>query len=154
MPARLVDHGLVSASGPGTLLPGWGVSTISRIAPIFPVRDLDVAMDHYRRLGFAVRHYPPGGYGYAAFDGAEIHLGVVSDVDHRAGAAYLFVGDAGDADELARRWRAAGAQVHGPHDTEWGRHEGATVDPDGNVIRFGSPISNDDRVDDTRHSPA
>jgi hypothetical protein len=107
-------------------------------------------MDHYHRLGFAVRHYPSGGYGFATFDSAEIHLGTVSDVDHRAGAAYLFVGD---ADELARRWRAAGAQVHGPHDTEWGRHEGAIVDPDGNAIRFGSPISNDDRADDTRHPP-
>ena len=29
--------------------------------------------------------------------------------------------------------------MHGPEDTEWGQHEGALVDPDGNVIRFGSP---------------
>jgi len=25
-------------------------------------------------------------------------------------------------------------------DTEWGQREGAHVDPDGNVIRFGSPL--------------
>jgi len=30
--------------------------------------------------------------------------------------------------------------VHGPEDTEWGKHEGAVVDPDGNVIRFGSGV--------------
>jgi len=30
--------------------------------------------------------------------------------------------------------------VNLPEDTEWGQHEGAHVDPDGNVIRFGSPI--------------
>jgi hypothetical protein len=36
--------------------------------------------------------------------------------------------------------RAAGGEVHGPVDTQWGQHEGALVDPDGNVIRFGSPI--------------
>jgi len=30
-----------------------------------------------------------------------------------------------------------------PQDTEWGRHEGVLVDPDGNVIRFGSPMSAD-----------
>ena len=35
---------------------------------------------------------------------------------------------------------AAGAEGHGPEDTEWGQHEGALVDLDGNVIRFGSPM--------------
>jgi uncharacterized glyoxalase superfamily protein PhnB len=45
-----------------------------------------------------------------------------------------------DADELAAAWRSAGVEVHAPEDTEWGQHEGAVVDPDGNVIRFGSPM--------------
>ena len=114
-----------------------------RIAPIFPVRDLELAMDHYRRLGFDVRRYPPGGYGFVSRDSVEIHLGVVSDPDHRTSSAYLFVDD---ADELAAQWRAAGVAVHGPQDTEWGRHEGAAVDPDGNVIRFGSPIPDHGRT--------
>jgi hypothetical protein len=43
-------------------------------------------------------------------------------------------------DELAAAWRSAGAEVHWPEDTESGQHEGAVVDPDGNVIRFGSPM--------------
>ncbi|TVY99054.1 dioxygenase [Trebonia kvetii] len=30
-----------------------------------------------------------------------------------------------------------------PQDTEWGQHEGVLVDPDGNVIRFGSPMNAD-----------
>jgi catechol 2,3-dioxygenase-like lactoylglutathione lyase family enzyme len=111
------------------------VGTALRIAPIFPVRDLDLALEHYRRLGFAVRRYPPGGYGYASRDGVEIHLGVVADTNRQTSSAYLFVDD---ADELAGQWRAAGVEVHGPQDTEWGQHEGAVVDPDGNVIRFGS----------------
>ena len=112
-----------------------------RIAPIFPVHDLDVALEHYRRLGFVVRRYPPGGYGFASREGAEIHLGVVPGDDRRASSAYLFVED---ADELAAQWRTAGIEVHGPQDTEWGQHEGAVVDPDGNIIRFGSPIPEDD----------
>lgn len=37
-------------------------------------------------------------------------------------------------------WRSAGVEVHSPQDTEWEQHEGAVVDPDGNVIRLGSPI--------------
>jgi len=112
--------------------------SLHRIAPIFPVHDLDVALEHYRRLGFEVRRYPPGGYGYAVRDGVELHLGTVPDDDRRTGSAYLFVED---ADELAAQWRAGGVTVHGPQDTAWGQHEGAVTDPDGNVVRFGSPLT-------------
>lgn len=110
---------------------------MERIAPIFAVRDLDRAMEHYRRLGFTVRAYRGGDYGFAFWHGIEIHLGVVADDDRRVSAAYLFVED---ADALAATWHAAEVEVHPPQDTEWGQHEGAVVDPDGNVIRFGSPI--------------
>jgi hypothetical protein len=41
---------------------------------------------------------------------------------------------------LRKSGGAAGADVHMPEDTEWGKHEGAHVDPDGNVLRFGSPM--------------
>jgi hypothetical protein len=30
--------------------------------------------------------------------------------------------------------------VEGPHDEDYGKREGSVTDPDGNVIRFGSPI--------------
>lgn len=110
---------------------------MERIAPIFAVRDLDVAMDFYERLGFAVRRYRDGRYGFASWHGIEIHLGVVPDDDRRISAAYLFVDD---ADRVAAEWASAGAEVHPPEDTEWGQHEGVLVDSDGNVIRFGSPI--------------
>jgi uncharacterized glyoxalase superfamily protein PhnB len=95
-------------------------------------------MAHYQSLGFAVRAYGGGDYGYAARDGIEIHLGVVPDATRHTGAAYLFVED---ADGLAETWRSAGVDVHPPQDTEWGQREGAVVDPDGNVIRFGSPLA-------------
>ena len=107
-----------------------------RVAPIFPVRDLRVALAHYERLGFATREYVGGGYGFATRDGIEIHLGVGGEVDSRA-AAYLVVDY---ADALATAWQAAGVEVNLPQDTEWGQLEGAVVDPDGNVIRFGSPM--------------
>ena len=112
------------------------MATARRIAPIFSVRDLDAALDFYQRLGFSVRAYSGGGYGFAERDGLEIHLGVPVK-EHRAGSAYLFVDD---ADAFAAAWHAAGVEVHMPEDTEWGQHEGALVDPDGNVIRFGSPM--------------
>jgi DNA primase len=82
--------------------------------------------------------YARGGYGFAVRDGIEIHLGLVANPEtHGRAGAYLFVDD---ADTLAEMWRSAGVEVHQPEDTEGGQHEGAVVDPDGNVIRFGSPM--------------
>lgn len=114
------------------------MATLKRVAPIFPVRDLGASLAHYQRLGFAIREYEGGGYGYATRDGVEIHLGVVSDnrPPTATHSAYLWVDD---ADALAQAWRGAGAEVRMPEDTEWHQHEGAHVDPDGNVLRFGSP---------------
>jgi catechol 2,3-dioxygenase-like lactoylglutathione lyase family enzyme len=116
------------------------MATIRRSAPIFPVSDVAAAQDHYRRLGFTVEEYEGGGYCYATRDGVEIHLAGVHDLDPKTttSAAYLWVDD---ADQLAREWEAAGVEVHAPRDTDWGQHEGAHVDPDGNLIRFGSPLA-------------
>ena len=110
-----------------------------RAAPIFPVSDLQVSLNYYRRLGFTVREYEGGGYGFANRDGIEIHLGTTS-TPTAGGAkhsAYLWVDN---SDALAHEWRSVGAEVHMPEDTAWGQHEGAVVDPDGNVLRFGSPL--------------
>jgi hypothetical protein len=115
------------------------VTHMQRVAPIFPVRDLDVALAHYARLGFATRVYEGGGYGYAVADEVELHLGVVARFDdHGHASAYVWVDD---PDSLAAAWKAAGAEVHGPEDTPWHQREGAVVDPDGNIIRFGTPLA-------------
>jgi predicted enzyme related to lactoylglutathione lyase len=113
---------------------------MTRIAPIFPVRDVATALEYYGRLGFDTRAHESGGYGFVNLDGVEIHVGVVPDGGSLRGnaAAYLYVDD---ADELADSWRAAGGDVHPPEDTEWGQHEGVLIDPDGNIIRFGSPMT-------------
>jgi hypothetical protein len=115
----------------------------TRVAPIFPVSDLAAALAYYRQLGFGTREWRGGGYGFLTFEGVEIHLGV--DPEFAAGTrpratAYLFVAD---SDALAQRWLAAGGNVGLPEDTEWGQHEGVLIDLDGNVIRFGSPVSAD-----------
>jgi catechol 2,3-dioxygenase-like lactoylglutathione lyase family enzyme len=115
----------------------------ARVAPIFPVSDLAAALAYYRGLGFGARRWHGGGYGFVTFDGAEIHLGAELDLNSRTdrrSTAYLFVED---ADALARAWLAAGGDVRLPQDTEWGQHEGVLIDPDGNIIRFGSPMHAD-----------
>ena len=116
------------------------MAVVVRVAPILPVRDLDASLDHYQRLGFATRKYSAADYGFAERNGVELHLGVSSEFlpSGRGISIYLFVDD---ADALADEWRAAGVEVHGPEDTDWGQHEGAHVDPDGNVLRFGSPMA-------------
>ena len=110
----------------------------TRIAPILPVQDVVRSLAHYERMGFQTRTYHTGDYGFASRDGIEIHLGKAPADGHTRANAYLFVDD---ADSLAEEWRSAGIEVNWPVDTEWGQHEGAVVDPDGNVIRFGSPIA-------------
>jgi catechol 2,3-dioxygenase-like lactoylglutathione lyase family enzyme len=111
------------------------------VAPVFSVSDLAASLAYYRALGFGAREWGGGGYGFLTFDRAEIHLGEVPDLppDCRS-TAYLFVED---ADDLYGKWLAAGGDVRPPEDTEWGQHEGALIDPDGNVIRFGSPTHRD-----------
>lgn len=115
------------------------MSKLKHIAPIFAVRDLGVSFAYYELLGFETLAYKDGGYGFVTRDDVEIHLGVLPEGDPRAvrSTAYLFVDD---ADEVARAWSAAGADVRLPEDTEWRQHEGVVIDPDGNVIRFGSPV--------------
>ncbi|MGA7417197.1 MAG: hypothetical protein WBW80_04330 [Acidimicrobiales bacterium] len=58
---------------------------LKRIAPIFPVHDLDAAMAHHQRLGFATREYEGCGYAFATRDGIEIHLGHVPDSHSQKG---------------------------------------------------------------------
>ena len=110
------------------------VPTPKRIAPIFPVADVGAALDFYQRLGF-----PRGPTSGAATASPRWTVsrppGGVAEV-RSPSAAYLFVDDAA---ELATAWASAGIDVHPPQDTEWGMHEGVVVDPDGNVLRFGSP---------------
>jgi catechol 2,3-dioxygenase-like lactoylglutathione lyase family enzyme len=102
------------------------------------VADLRRALAHYAALGCSVSTHDEG-YGFAARGGVELHLVVVADGDPRGGpaAAYLHVPD---ADALAAEW----AQVPGteaPVDTDYGLREGRHVDPDGNLLRFGSPLA-------------
>ena len=115
--------------------------TLRRVAPVFVTTDLTRALDHYHRLGFIVEAYAGADfYGYACRDAIEIHIARIDHLDCRTttSCAYLWVDD---ADALHAEWAAAGVQgrLQPPRTTEYGLKEGAHVDPDGNLIRFGSP---------------
>jgi catechol 2,3-dioxygenase-like lactoylglutathione lyase family enzyme len=113
-----------------------------RLRPIFPVADLAAALAHYAALGFATAAYADGDdYGFADRDGVGLHLAAHSEHDPAgpAGSAYLYVRD---ADALYEEWSRPGiggrTRPAGP--TPYGLREGSHIDPDGNLIRFGSPV--------------
>jgi len=110
-------------------------------APCFPTRNMQAALAHYDQLGFTVMPYTAGAeWGWARFENAEIHLYLKEDHDpaRTAAAADLTVTD---CDGLEREWSATGVPGTGdPYDTPYRRREAVHVDPDNNLIRFGSPI--------------
>lgn len=71
-----------------------------------------------------------------------MHLSRVDDVDPTTTlvSVYLYVAD---ADALHAEWSTSGVEghFHEPTDTDYGLREGAYVDPDGNLLRYGSPLT-------------
>lgn len=121
--------------------------TPKTVSPVLPVRSVPTALAHYAKLGFKTHAYrDPGStadppYGFASWGGVELHFSRVRDLDPRANtsACYLYVDD---ADALSAEWRAAGVQGRftDPEDTPYELREFAHVDPDGNLLRVGSPL--------------
>ena len=116
------------------------MATLQHAEPIFPAADLDAMRSHYEALGFEV-HVHGGGYATAARDAVRIHFRHVpggGDEALEPGAAYLA---ADDADALHAEWRGAGVgETSDLFDPGFGVWEAAHTDPDGNLLRFGSPI--------------
>lgn len=111
------------------------------IAPVFPVGDIDAAKKHYETLGFTVKKHSKE-YAYASRGAVTLHLARVSGIEplRSNSAAYLFVND---ADALLKEWHDAkvDGKVKKAKNTDYGAREGAHIDPDGNLIRIGSPLS-------------
>lgn len=105
--------------------------------PILPVGDMDSAIDNYQRLGFTVTPHESGGYAFARRDEVAVHLAKVPQTDplNSQVSIYLYTDD---ADALAELWENGPGRVVRPIDTEYGIREGAYIDEDGNLIRFGS----------------
>jgi DNA-binding MarR family transcriptional regulator len=111
-------------------------------SPVLPVGDLTKALDHYKSLGFSTFEYEGGSdYGFAERGSTSLHLAADPDHDPAKGAsgAYLYVSD---ADALYEEWSQPGIRgtTKPVGDTPYQLREGSHVDPDGNVIRFGSAI--------------
>ncbi len=126
------------ASGAGRLRPA---RQFRQFSPIFPVRDLAAALAHYSALGFDTAAYAGGSYyGFADREGIGLHL--AADPSHDparyTASTYLYVRD---ADALYEEWSrpGIGGHTHPVGPTPYGLREASHTDPDGNLIRFGSP---------------
>ena len=106
--------------------------------PIFKVADVARSVAWFERAGFEVSFHDET-YAFAHRDrDLTIHLAeAVGDDQPGQGALYL---NCQDADRVAEEWRQVGIEVDGLRDEPYGKREGSVTDPDGNVIRFGSPL--------------
>jgi hypothetical protein len=114
------------------------------VSPIVPVRNLDIALARYRRLGFDAHGYEgPERYGFADRGSVSIHLNEWAEHDplRTAASVYLYVSD---ANALYAEWEALEnleGRLIAPHDTPYGLREFVYVDPDGTEHRIGSPLA-------------
>jgi hypothetical protein len=76
------------------------MTTFERLAPVFPVRNVRAALEHYRRLGFVVEAYEAQSqgdpiYGFIRRGSIELHLARTADLDPKTNtsACYVYVGD-------------------------------------------------------------
>jgi len=115
------------------------------VGPVLPVLDVQVALAHYRALGFEARAHGDTmlrpAYGSVSWGSVELQLARVEALNPETStsAAYVYVND---ADDLHARWRAAdvAGRLTPPEDTPYGLREFAHVDVDGNLLRVGSPL--------------
>jgi catechol 2,3-dioxygenase-like lactoylglutathione lyase family enzyme len=114
------------------------VVRVVSVEPIFVVSDVTRAVAHYEQLGFSTSHHDEG-YAFAHRNELTIHLAGPGVDPERVGCGSIYM-HVDDADALAEEWRGAGIDFVEPQDFEYGKREGSHEDPDGNLIRFGSPL--------------
>jgi catechol 2,3-dioxygenase-like lactoylglutathione lyase family enzyme len=127
--------------------------TVKRAVPILKVTNMVAALDFYCAvLGFATDfRYSASAdgptYAGVSLDGHQIHLSTFAGDGVRGTAVYFYVDD---VDALFRQFVARGLRTpgnrdspveEGPVDQSWGMREAYVRDPDGNALRFGSPIA-------------
>lgn len=116
------------------------------VAPGIPTTDMARTIEHYRRLGFTFSapgsDVPPAEAGFAIGkrDGVELHFALKQDHDPSRTATWIYI-SVEDADELSAEFGASGVgQGRAARDTDYRMRELAHIDPDGNLLLFGSPL--------------
>ena len=115
-----------------------GTWLVTGFDPIFRVANVADSVAWFERAGFDVSVHDDT-YAFAHRDrDLNIHLAQTA-MEGLCGGGGIYI-HCQDADRAAEEWKAAGIDVDGPRDEDYGKREGSITDPDGNVIRFGSSI--------------
>ena len=112
--------------------------------PIITVADLRASQAYYRdKLGFKVDWEDGDPPDFTSVTRANAQIFMCQRCQgHPGGWMWVF---AKDVDKLYKEVRERGAIVKmPPTDMRWGVREMHVADPDGNVIRFASPLDHDD----------
>jgi uncharacterized glyoxalase superfamily protein PhnB len=118
--------------------------TVRHVVPIVKVSDIKSALDFYcTGLGFAkdfeysVSASGPHHAGLS-LDGNHLHISTFPGDGVAGTATYCYVDDI-DAMHAAFQARGVKAEME-PTNQDWGMREVYIRDPDGNKLRFGSPV--------------
>ena len=123
------------------------------VAPGMPTRDMARTVEHYGRLGFTFS--APGSpsldgaeFAIGERDGISLHFALKSEHDPATTATWVFI-TVEDADVMGAELAAAGmAQGRPVRTTDYKMREIAHIDPDGNLLLFGSPLPAPQAADD------
>lgn len=118
---------------------------ILSVAPGLPTTDMVRTIEHYHRLGFTFT--APGSqsvtdarFAIAERDGIQLHFAVKDDHDPVRAATWIYL-RVENTDQIAAEFAAVGVDVQRPpHDTDYNMRELAHIDPDNNLLLFGSPL--------------
>jgi catechol 2,3-dioxygenase-like lactoylglutathione lyase family enzyme len=118
--------------------------TVRHIVPIIRVSDIQPALDFYcnglgfaKDFGFSISASGPH-YAGLSLDGNHLHLSTFSGDGVPGTATYCYVDDI-DAMYAGFQARGVTTQME-PTNQDWGMREVYERDPDGNTLRFGSPV--------------
>jgi uncharacterized protein len=144
VPSGTAPDGAVRGAGQRTYDVPLG--RLFSVAPGIPTTDMARTVEHYQRLGFTFSApgsaVPPAGASFAIGerDGVALHFAVKPDHDPSRTATWVYI-SVEDADELSAELDASGAgQGRTPRNTDYKMRELAHIDPDNNLLLFGSPL--------------
>jgi ankyrin repeat protein len=115
------------------------------VAPGMPTTDMARTVEHYGRLGFTFSAPGSPSPAEAEFtigqrDGIALHFALKPEHDPATTATWVFIG-VEDADEMGAELTAAGMDQGRPvRTTDYKMRQIAHIDPDGNLLLFGSPL--------------